>query len=94
MAYARIYPEGAFEIVVANADGSGNERPIGPRRPGPPDGAEIPAAWTFTPDGSALIVRFGTDDEGEVSLLPLDGSPGTELGSGAFEFVDVQRLAR
>ena len=94
VAYARIYPEGAFEIVVANADGSGNERAIGPRRPGRPDGAEIPAAWIFTPDGSALIVRYGTDDQGTVSLLPLDGSPGTELGSGAFEFVDVQRLAR
>ena len=43
---------------------------------------------------ASLIVRYGTDDEGAVSLLPLDGSPGTELGSGAFEFVDVQRLAR
>ena len=94
VAYARVYPEGGFEIVVANADGSGNERPIGPRRPGPPDGAHIPAAWTFTPDGTALIVRYGTDDLGAVSLLPLDGSPGTELGSGTFEFVDVQRLAR
>ena len=92
VAYARVYPEGAFQIVVANADGSGNERAIGPKRPGPFDGSTIPATWTFTPDGTSLIVRYGTDDQGVVLMLPLDGSPGTELGSGTFEFVDVQRL--
>jgi Tol biopolymer transport system component len=94
VAYARIYREGAFELVVADADGSGNERVVGERRLGRPDGSEVEAAWTFTPDGNALIVRYGSDDQGKMVLMPLDGSTPVELGSGRFEFVDVQRLAR
>ena len=93
VAYARIHREGAFQLVVADADGSGNERPIGPKKPGPPDGSEVNASWTFTPDGAGLLVRYGTDDAGVTHLLPLDGSPGTAIGSGGFEFVDIQRLA-
>ena len=93
VAYARILPEGAFQLVVANADGSGNERPIGPKKPGPVDGSEVNATWAFAPDGTDLMVRYGTDDAGATQLLPLDGSPGTDLGSGGFEFVDIQRLA-
>jgi dipeptidyl aminopeptidase/acylaminoacyl peptidase len=93
VAYAEIFREGAFQVVVANADGSGNVRPIGPKKPGPMDGSDIDAAWAFTPDGTALLVRYGNDDKGATQLLPLDGSPGTELGSGGFEFVDIQRLA-
>ena len=34
VAYARIHREGAFQLVIANADGSGNERTIGPKKPG------------------------------------------------------------
>ena len=93
VAYARVYRTGSFQIVVANADGSGNEREIGPRKTGPRDGSEIPASWVFTPDGTALMVRYGDDAEGTTQLLPLDGSPATSLGSGGFEFVDMQRLA-
>ena len=93
VAYARILPEGAFQLVVANADGSGNERTIGPKKPGPVDGSNVRATWAFAPDGTALIVRYGTDDAGATQLLPLDGSPATDLGSGEFEFVDIQRLA-
>jgi Tol biopolymer transport system component len=94
VAYARVYPEGAFELVVANADGSGDERVIGPKKPGPTDGSSIPASWAFTPDGLALIVRYGDDDVAATQLVPLDGSPPTEIeGSGGLEFVDVQRLA-
>ena len=93
VAYARIFAAGGFQLVVANADGSGNERTIGPRKPGPPGGADVPASWAFTPDGTALIVRYGDDAEGTTHLLPLDGSPATDLGSGGFEFVDIQRLA-
>jgi Tol biopolymer transport system component len=93
VAYARIYREGAFQLVVANADGSGNERTIGDKRPGKPDGSDVGAAWAFTPDGTALVVRYGNDDQGTTHLVPLDGSPTTDLGSGEFEFVDVQRLA-
>jgi Tol biopolymer transport system component len=93
VAYARVHPEGAFQIVVANADGSGNERPLGPKMPSKVDGTDIAAAWAFAPDGTALVVRYGNDDEGATQLLPIDGSPGTDLGSGEFEFVDIQRLA-
>lgn len=93
VAYARIYREGAFQLVVADADGSGNERTIGEKRPGKPDGSDVDAAWAFTPDGTALVVRYGNDDQGTSHLVPLDGSPTTDLGSGGFEFVDVQRLA-
>jgi hypothetical protein len=57
------------------------------------DGSEVAAAWAFAPDGTALLVRYGTDADGATQFLPLDGSPGTNLGSGGFEFVDVQRLA-
>jgi dipeptidyl aminopeptidase/acylaminoacyl peptidase len=94
VAYARVYPDGMFELVVADADGSGDERVIGPKKPGPTDGSSIPASWAFTPDGTALIVRYGDDDAAATQLVPLDGSPPTEIeGSGGLEFVDVQRLA-
>jgi hypothetical protein len=93
VAYARIYREGGFQLVVANADGSGNERPIGPKKPGPPGGTETPASWAFTPDGTALMVRYGDDSQGTTHLMPLDGSAATDLGSGQFEFLDIQRLA-
>jgi Tol biopolymer transport system component len=94
VAYARIHREGAFQIVVANADGSGDERTFGPKKPGAPDGSDVDASWAFTPDGTALVVRYGNDDSGATHLLPLDGSPGSILlDSGGFEFVDVQRLA-
>ena len=93
VAYARIYREGAFQLVVANADGSGNERTIGDKRPGKPDGSDVNASWAFTPDGTGLLVRYGNDDAGRTYLMPLDGSPPIDLGSGGFEFIDVQRLA-
>jgi Tol biopolymer transport system component len=94
VAYARIYREGAFQLVVANADRTGNERTFGPKKPGKPDGSDVAASWSFTPDGTALIVRYGTDDTGTTHLLPVDGSPESVLlDTGGFEFVDVQRLA-
>jgi Tol biopolymer transport system component len=94
VAYARIHREGAFQLVVANADGSGNERTVGPKKPGRPDGTDINATWAFTPDGSALVVRYGTDSSAVTRLLPVDGSPESILvDTGVFEFADVQRLA-
>ena len=93
VAYARIYREGAFQLVVANADGSGNERTVGDKRPAKSDGSDVNGAWAFTPDGTGLIVRYGTDDQAKTYLMPLDGSTPVDLGSGAFEFIDVQRLA-
>jgi len=93
LAYARIYREGAFQLVVANADGSGNERTIGERRPTLPDGSSVDAWWAFAPDGTGLLVRYGNDGQGTTFLMPLDGSAPVDLGSGEFGFVDVQRLA-
>ena len=91
VAYARIFGEGGFQLVVADADGSGNERTVGPRKPSPL--GEVPASWAFTPDATALMVRYGDDTDGTTHVMPLDGSPATDLGSGEFEFLDVQRLA-
>jgi Tol biopolymer transport system component len=93
VAYARIDPEGTYQLVVADANGSGSERTIGPKRPAKLETGNVDAAWAFTPDGTALVVRYGNDEQGTTNLLPLDGSPATSLGSGGFEFVDVQRLA-
>jgi Tol biopolymer transport system component len=92
IAYARV-ESGHYQIVVANTDGSGNERPVGPVKPGPGKYEYPAAAWAFTPDGTALVIRYGNDDRGTTQLIPIDGSPTTDLGSGGFEFVDVQRLA-
>ena len=94
VAYARIYREGAFQLVIANADGSGDERTVGPKKKSKPDGSTVNSTWAFTPDGTALVVRYGTDRSAGIQLLPLDGSPATILGPhGEFEFADVQRLA-
>jgi Tol biopolymer transport system component len=93
IAYARVFRTGGFQLVVANADGSGNERTVGGKRPSKPDGSDVRATWAFTPDGTALVVRYGTDDSGQTYLIPLDGSTPVDLGSGGFAFTDVQRLA-
>jgi hypothetical protein len=90
--YARLNDDLSIQIVVAAADGSGNERGIGPAMAHTKDGAAA-AAWTFAPDGKAVIARFGTDDAGTTYLIPLDGAASHVLDSGEFEFVDVQRLA-
>jgi Tol biopolymer transport system component len=93
VAYARIDPAGTYQIVVADANGSGSERTIGPKRLAQVETGNVDASWAFAPDGTALLVRYGNDEQGTTNLLPLDGSTGTKLGSGGFEFVDVQRLA-
>jgi dipeptidyl aminopeptidase/acylaminoacyl peptidase len=93
VAYARVFPEGGFQIVLANADGSGDVRTLGARMPSLPDGSDVAATWAFVPDGTALFVRYGTDENGSTHLLPLDGSPESTIVSGSFNFVDVQRVA-
>jgi Tol biopolymer transport system component len=93
LAYARIYRTGGYQLVVANADGSGDERTIGDRKPSKSDGSDIRATWAFTPDGTALVVRYGSDDQASAYLMPLDGSTPVDLGAGEFAFIDVQRLA-
>jgi Tol biopolymer transport system component len=90
IAYTRTYPDGTYQAVVAPADGSDIGRALGPRRKGGPD---IGLTKAFTPDGTALIARYGSDDAGTTYLLPVDGSAATEVDSGAFDFLDIQRLA-
>lgn len=86
--YLRGYAaNGTFQFVVAPSDGSGTGTPIGPRL-GEPSGD---VNWTFTPDGTAVVVDYGAD--GSVWLLPIDGSPGSIVGKGELAFVDIQRLA-
>lgn len=85
--YLRDYPDKTFQFVVAPADGSGIGTPVGPRLQEPSGDVN----WVWTPDGSAVVVDYGSD--GTVQLLPVDGSPGTQLGKGDLSFADVQRLA-
>jgi Tol biopolymer transport system component len=93
IAYARVYRTGGYQLVVTNADGSGNERTVGGKERSLPDGSDIRATWAFTPDGTGLVVRYGTDDQAKAFLMPLDGSTPVDLGAGEFAFTDVQRLA-
>jgi Tol biopolymer transport system component len=92
IAYGRLGPGDDLQMAIANADGSGGERVIGPVAHGTADGP-IPANWVFTPDGKALIVRFGDDHRGTMHLVPLDGSESRTIETGGFQFIDVQRLA-
>lgn len=92
ISFARLGPDGSLQMAVADADGTGGAQLLGPVAAGTPTGA-VDTYWIFTPDGKALIVRFGNDQSGATHLVPLDGSASQLLDSGAFEFVDVQRLA-
>src|SRR4029078_3974675 len=92
ISYARLGPGNDLQMAIATADGSGDERVIGPVMHGSPDGP-IAANWAFTPDGKFLIVRFGTDDRGTIREHPGDGSESRIVETGAFELIDVQRLA-
>jgi hypothetical protein len=85
--YVRGYPDNTFQFIVAPADGSGTGTPVGPRLREPMGDVN----WTFTPDGSAVVVDYGNDQV--VWLLPIDGSSGTVLGKGDASFADIQRLA-
>ncbi len=87
-------PGGAMaEVIVAPADGSSEGRVLGPRIPTTPEGADVPLSVIFSPDGTAVIARYGRDTGAIVRWLPIDGSAGRVLDDGAFGFVDIQRLA-
>ena len=92
ISYLRETPDHAIQIALANADGSGGERGVGPLVHATSDGP-MPVSWVFTPDGKALVARFGTDEGGTIYLIPLDGTDSRVLDSGAFEWIDVQRVA-
>jgi Tol biopolymer transport system component len=86
--YVRDYPvDSTYQFVVAPADGSGVGIAIGPRLSQP--FGDVNYAWA--PDGTAVVVDYDRDQT--VRLLPIDGSPGSILGTGALSFADVQRLA-
>ncbi len=76
-----------YQFVVAPSDGSATGTLLGPRLREPTGDVN----YTFTPDGTAVIVDYDVD--GTVRLLPVDGSPGTVLGRGTLAFADIQRLA-
>ena len=76
-----------YQFVVAPSDGSSTGTLIGPRLREPTKDVN----WTWTPDGSAVVVDYGADLT--VRLLPIDGSPGTVIGKGDLAFADIQRLA-
>jgi Tol biopolymer transport system component len=94
IAFVRYYRDATWQLMLAPIDGSGEGSPIGPRSPGTPqDGEAGVSATAFTPDGSALLVRYGDDTSATTRLLPLDGSAGRIIDTGEFQFVDMQRLA-
>ena len=57
--------------------------PIGPKRPAHWRQVASDASWAFAPDGTALLVRYGNDEDGSTPPAPLDGSPATSLGQVA-----------
>jgi Tol biopolymer transport system component len=90
VAYSRIYGDGSYQLVVAPADGSNVGTVLGPRQSGGTEGT----SYAFTPDGSAVISMFGSDDRRAIWRFPIDGSPGSIVTEGgSFSFTDVQRLA-
>ncbi|MFL5714770.1 MAG: TolB family protein [Chloroflexota bacterium] len=86
--YVRDYSvDSTYQFVVAPSDGSGTGTPIGPRLAQP--FGDVNYAWV--PDGTAVAVDYDRDQTAR--LLPIDGSQGSILGTGALSFADVQRLA-
>lgn len=94
LAFVRYYRNATWQLILAPIDGSADGIPIGPRLPGTPQSGNAGLSGTaFTPDGTALVVRYGDDTAAETHLLPLDGSAGRIIDAGEFQFVDMQRLA-
>jgi Tol biopolymer transport system component len=90
VAFSRIYGDRTYQLVVAPADGSSEGTALGPRQSGETEGS----AYVFTPDGSAVISMYGSDDQRALWQFPMDGSPGSIVTEGGtFSFTDVQRLA-
>ncbi len=94
LAFVRYFRNSTWQLILAPIDGSADGVPIGPRLPGTPQSGNAGVSGTaFTPDGTALVVRYGDDTAAETHLLPLDGSAGRIIDAGEFQFVDMQRLA-
>jgi Tol biopolymer transport system component len=90
IAYLRAEPDNLMRMVVAPVDGSGTGIALGPRAPFGPDGPTI-NNYSWSPDGTSVIANYDADKTAR--LLPIDGSPPTELAHGEQALPAYQRLA-
>jgi dipeptidyl aminopeptidase/acylaminoacyl peptidase len=88
--YLRWYSDSSTQLVLAPVDGNGAWIALGPPGPLGPDGPTI-NNYGFTPDGTAVIANYDIDKVER--LLPVDGSPGSDLIHGSLAFMAYQRLA-
>ena len=89
--------QNAYQVVVAPVDGHASAVPLGPTMTLPDNGSdEAFASLAFTPDGTSLLASYPDSPTSMISttwLLPVDGSPGAEVGRGKFTSIDIQRQA-
>ncbi len=89
--------QNAYQVVVAPIDGHAASVPLGPTVTLPDNGSdEAFVGLAFTPDGTSVLASYPdspTSMNQTTWLLPVDGSPGTRVGSGQFSSIDVQRRA-
>ncbi len=90
IAYLRAEPDNLMRMVVAPVDGSGTGIALGPRAPFGPNGPTI-NNYSWSPDGTSVIANYDADKTAR--LLPIDGSPPTELAHGEQALPAYQRLA-
>ena len=89
--------QNAYQVVVAPVDGHAPAVPLGPTTTLPDNGSdEAFVSLAFTPDGTSLLASYPDSPTSMISttwLLPVDGSPGAEVGRGKFTSIDIQRQA-
>jgi WD40 repeat protein len=90
IAFLRADASGMFRMTVAPVDGSGMGIELGPSAPLGSDGPTI-NNYSWSPDGTAVIANYDADKTAR--LLPVDGSPPTELAHGELALPAYQRLA-
>jgi len=90
IAYLRADTDNLLRMVVAPVDGSGTGIALGPRAPFGADGPTI-NNYSWSPDGKAVIANYDADKTAR--LLPVDGSPQTDLVHGELALPAYQRLA-
>jgi len=89
VAYLRADSDSLVQLVVAPLDGSGTGIALGPRAPLGSDGPTI-NNYSWSPDGTALLANYDADKK--ALLLPVDGSPPSELAHGELALPAYQRL--
>jgi Tol biopolymer transport system component len=90
LAFLRYYPDNTVQMVVAPTDGSGTGIAVGPRVPFT-QGGEAINNYTWSPDGTAILANYDADKTAR--LVPVDGSPVTDLAHGELALPAYQRLA-